>query len=85
MCADGTYYAEIAVDVARPLLEHNGKKGKGTWDVPPSAPRRREKNSVDPPGAVRTKSCNHHRRIVAVCCPEFDGTSSSDRREVECP
>jgi hypothetical protein len=30
MCADGTYYAEIAVDVARPLLEHNGKKGKGT-------------------------------------------------------
>jgi predicted GIY-YIG superfamily endonuclease len=30
MCAEGTYYAEIAVDVARPLLEHNGKKGKGT-------------------------------------------------------
>ena len=29
MCADGTYYAEIAVDVARALLEHNGKKGKG--------------------------------------------------------
>jgi hypothetical protein len=29
MCADAAYYAEIAVDVARPLLEHNGKKGKG--------------------------------------------------------
>jgi hypothetical protein len=29
-----------------------------------------------------TKRCNHHRRIVAVCCPEL-GESSSDRGLVD--
>lgn len=29
MCADGTYYTGIAVDVERRVLEHNGEKGKG--------------------------------------------------------
>jgi putative endonuclease len=40
VCADGTYYTGIAVDVGRRLLEHNGAAGKGRKGARYTAPRR---------------------------------------------
>jgi hypothetical protein len=36
------------------------------WKFTPAGRRSEKKRIADP-----TKGCNHHRRIVAVCCPEL--------------